>query len=74
MAQTLAGLRRELQIIKQNGETGRIRSPRADVDVTEQRYTIEYVPPGGLSAVTDMIIVLQIAPSPRPWSNSCVSA
>ena len=74
MAQTLAGFGRELRIITQNGETGRIQSPRADIDVTEQRYTIEYVPPDGLSAVTCMYIAVQIAPSPRPWSSSCVSA
>ena len=73
MAENLAGLRDELRTIIQNRETGPIRSPRADVDVTKQRITVCYVPPGGLDKATDMIIVFQIAPSPRPSSNSCVS-
>ena len=74
MAQTLAGFGRELQIIKQKGETGRIQSPRPDIDVTQQRLTVCWVPSRGLDKATDMIIDVQIAPSPRPWSNSCVSA
>ena len=73
MAENLAGFGEELRTIIRNRETGPIRSPRAGVDVTKQRITVCYVPPGGLDKATDMIIVFQIAPSPRPSSNSCVS-
>jgi hypothetical protein len=41
MAQTLAGFGRELRIITQNGETGRIQSPRADIDVTRHLLLVE---------------------------------
>ena len=74
MAETLAGLSDEFRIIIRNRETGRIWSPRRGVDVTNQRFTVCYVPRCGLDKATDMIIVFQIAPSPRPWSISCVSA